>query len=383
MRKAFKYRLYPTKSQKTLLNKQLEECRYLYNHLLEHRNHAYAWYGVHLSCYEQSNTLPGLKTVRPSLGLVHSQVLQNVAKRVDLAFQAFFRRLKEGTKDPGYPRFRGEGRYDSLTFPQGNVGFALLGNTLRLFGVGKVSIVLHRGLQGKLKTCTIRRTGSGEWYACFSCDNVAGGLLPPNPLSTGVDMGIQELLSTSDGEVFENPKFLHRSAKRLEQAQRKADKQKQGKDKIKKKIVLAKIHQKVSDQRRDFHHKTAKLLVGQYGQIFVEDLTPSTMIAKWPAINKALYDTGIAGFLSILSCKAAEAGREFLKVNPAYTSQDCSTPGCGHRQKMPLSVREYRCPRCGLVLNRDVNAARNIKRLGMESLALKSLEAHATAAPAA
>ena len=382
MKKTFKYRLYPTKSQRTLLSKQLEECRWLYNHALEHRKNAWDWYGVSLSYCDQQNTLPELKSGRPSLRLVQSQVLQNVVRRVDLAFQAFFRRVKEGAQDPGYPRFRGSDRYDSMTFPQGEVGFSLLGGTLRLFGVGKVPIVLHRALEGTVKTLTIRRTTTGAWYATFSCDAVTPKRLPDNPLSVGIDMGIHEFLTTSESEdpVVANPKFLKQSAKRLAQAQRRAELQKSGtKERAKKKAIVSRIHQKVANQRRDFHHKTALGLVRQYGTLIVEDLLPSEMISEWEAVNRAQYDTAWAGFFSILSSKAAEAGREFLKVNPAYTSQDCSTPGCGHRQKMPLHVRVYDCPSCGVRQDRNRNAARNIKRLGMESLALKSLEAPTTA----
>ena len=378
MKKTYKYRLYPAKAHQTLLAKQLEECRWLYNHMLEHRKHAWEWYGVSLSCYDQINTLPELKKSRPSLCLVQSQVLQNVVKRVDLAFKAFFRRLKEGAVDPGYPRFRGKDRYDSMTFPQGNVGFALVGNTLRLFGVGKVSVLVHRELEGKIKTCTIRRTKTGKWYACFSCDNVEPKRLLKNPMAVGIDMGIKEFLTTSEAEdeIVQNPKYLKQSAKRLAQKQRKAELEKTNpilRDKNKK--IVAKIHEKVCNQRNDFHHKTAKRLVGQYGIVIVEDLRPSEMTSEWSAINHAQYDTAWTGFFSILSNKAAEAGREFLKVDPAYTSQDCSTPGCGHRQKMPLHIRTYDCPKCGVKQDRNRNAARNLKRLGLESLALRGWEA--------
>lgn len=375
MKKTFKYRLYPTKAQKTVLSKQLEECRWLYNHILEHRKNAWDWYGVSLSCYDQINTIPVLKAARPSLFLVQSQVLQNVVKRVDLAFQSFFRRLKEGTEDPGYPRFRGVDRYDSLTFPQGSVGFSLQGNVLRLFGVGKVSVLVHRNIEGKIKTCTIRRTKTGKWYACFSCDNVAPKRLPKNPLAVGIDMGIKEFLTTSEeeDEVVQNPKYLKQSAKRLAQAQRKAELEKSNPIlRNKNKKIVAKLHEKVFHRRNDFHHKTAKRLVEQYGIIVVEDLTTSEMTSEWSSVNHAQYDTAWAGFLSILSNKAAEAGREFLKVNPAYTTQDCSTPGCGHRQHLPLHLRTYNCPKCGVKRDRNRNAARNIKRLGLESLALKS-----------
>ena len=367
MKKTFKYRLYPTKQQKTEMTKTLGTCRVLYNHLLHQRQWAYKYYGISLSYIDQQNDLPDLRDHCPVMTRVYSQVLQNVAKRVDLAFQAFFRRVKNGEK-PGYPRFRGKDRYDSFTFPQS--GFSLMGNVLRLSGIGRVSVRVHRPVEGKIKTCTIMRNSCGEWYVCFSCDGVAAKPLPGNPLVIGIDMGLTDFLTTSDSGVIANPKYGKQSAKRLAQAQKRLATQKAGtKPREKKKLVVAKTYKKVVNQRTDFFHKTANGLVAEYGVIFVEDLKPSGM-TSYRAVNRTLYDTAWTGFLSILSNKAAEAGREFRKVSPAYTSQDCSTPGCGHRQKMPLSVRVYACPKCGLVLPRDVNAARNIKRRGLASLAL-------------
>jgi putative transposase len=161
MRKTFKYRLYPTHRQETLLNQQLEECRWLYNHFLEHRRDSWDWYGVGLSLYNQIGTLPNLKKVHPSLEKVYSQTLQNVAVRVDLAFQAFFRRVKNG-EDPGYPRFRGKGQYSQVTYPQWNSGCDLTGKGLRLSKVGVVPIVLHRPVEGKIKTCTLLRSSTGK-----------------------------------------------------------------------------------------------------------------------------------------------------------------------------------------------------------------------------
>ena len=364
MKKTFKYRLYPTKNQKTLLDKTLESCRFLYNEFLEERQQIYNTYKFSLNYYDQQNYLPTLKKEFPHLGQVHSQVLQNVAKRVDLAYQAFFRRLKNG-ETPGFPRFRGKNRYDSFTYSQS--GFSLIGNVLRLSGIGKVPIVVHRPLEGRVKTCTIQKNSCGEWFASFSCDKISPKPLQTSPLSVGIDLGLTEFLATSEGDVIKNPKYGKRSAKRLTQAQRKLAAQEKGTvERQAKKKIVSKVYKKVVNQRTDFFYKTANRLVGEYGYIFAEDLKPSDM-TSYRAVNRTLYDTAWVSFLFILSCKAAEAGREFRKVNPAHTSQDCSA--CEYRQKMPLSVRVYKCPSCGLELSRDVNAARNIKRLGLESWA--------------
>jgi len=364
MKKSYKYRLYPTKAQKTSLNKTLEICRHLYNTLLDEKRFIWDAYKGSLTKFDLINFTVELKEKDPSLKQVHSQVLQNVAQRVDGAFQHFFRRVKNG-ETPGYPRFRGKDRYDSFTFPQS--GFSLIGNVVRLSGIGKIPLVAHRPIDGKIKTCTVSRNSCGDWFVSFSCDNVPEQILPSNPLSVGIDMGLTDFLATSKGDFVPNPKYGKRSAKRLAQAQRKLELQKKGtKEREKKKRIIAKTYKKVVNQRTDFFYKTANHIINEYGKIFVEDLNPSRM-QSYRAINRTLYDTAWASFLSILSNKAAEAGREFRKVNPAHTSQDCSA--CGHRQKMPLNVRVYHCPSCGLKLSRDVNAALNIKRLGLESLA--------------
>src|SRR5262249_28747819 len=173
MRTTFKYRLYPTKRQQRLLEAQLEECRWLYNELLAARRDAWEQRQESLRLYDQQATLPLLKASRPPLATVQSQVLQNVAVRIDLAFQAFFRRCKAG-ETPGYPRLRGQGRYDSITYPPVPVGCTLAAEArrLRLYGVGQVKIILHRPLEGTPKTAIIRRSSTGKWYACFVCECV-------------------------------------------------------------------------------------------------------------------------------------------------------------------------------------------------------------------
>src|SRR6266566_6155553 len=168
MRKTFRYRLFPSKKHLRALNDTLEECRWLYNHLLERRKGAYEQDGKSLSLYQQQATFPILKAERPSLKQVHSQVLQNVAVRIDLAFKAFFRRCKAGEK-PGFPRFKGHGRYDSFTFPQS--GFSIThDNRVTLSKIGSIKMVYHRPTKGKVKTCTIHRSSTGKWYVSFSVE---------------------------------------------------------------------------------------------------------------------------------------------------------------------------------------------------------------------
>ncbi len=364
MRKTFRYRLYSTRKQETLLKQQLEECRWLYNHFLEHRKNAWEWYGVSLSLYDQIGVLPSLKKTRPSLEKVYSQSLQNVSVRIDLAFKAFFRRVKHG-ENPGTPRFKGKGQYSSLTFPQWNSGCDLTGNGLRLSKVGTVPVVLHRAIEGKIKTCTVLKSSTGKWWVTFSCENVPEKVLPSNSLPVGIDVGIKTFASLSDETEIPNPKFFRRSAKRLAQAQRKLELQQKGSpEREKAQKIVAKVHENIAFKRTDFAHKESAKIVRQFGRIFVEDIHVNEMNSH-RCLNRNIRDAAWSQFFFFLSYKAESAGREFRKINPAYTSQDCSS--CGHRQKIPLSERTYSCPCCGMEKDRDHNASRNILRLGLES----------------
>src|SRR5919204_3344300 len=207
MHKAFKYRLYPIAAQETAMKATLEECRWLYNHFLEERKIAYEQTGSSPSLYEQNVSLPALKRERSSLATVHSQVLQNVAGRVDLAFAAFFRRVRAGEKEPGYPRFRGKGRYDSFCYPQ--AGFSVVGERVHLSRIGAVKAIFHRPLEGEMKTCCVRRTSTGKWFVTFSCE-VEPVSLPAVETAVGIDVGLVSFATISDGAEIENPRFFRR-----------------------------------------------------------------------------------------------------------------------------------------------------------------------------
>lgn len=362
MRKTFRYRLYPTRKQANLLRQQLEECRWLYNHFLEVRKTSYEKDKKSPGLYDQQKTIPLLKEQRPSLANVHSQLLQNVAVRIDLAFQAFFRRVKNGEK-PGYPRFRGRGRYDSMTFPQVPSGCELRDGFLRLSKVGAVKVVLHRKPQGKPKTCTIRRSSTGKWYACFSCEVAHPRPFKRNKEQCGIDVGLHSFATLSSGEAIDNPRFFRTDEKALAKAQRRLSREAKGTpERAQRRKPVARIHERIAFRRLDFAHQTARKLVNQFGFLAVEDLEVNRMVHN-RCLAKSISDASWSLFFTLLFFKAANAGRTIVKVNPAYTSQDCSR--CGHRQKMPLAEREFRCPCCQVVLDRDHNAALNILRIGL------------------
>ncbi len=365
----FQYRIYPTRKQLHKLNETLDECRWLYNHLLEKRKNAYEQEGTHLSCYGQQSTYPLLKQERPSLEHVHSQVLQNVAVRIDLAFKAFFRRYKAGEK-PGFPRFRGADRYDSFTFPQS--GFSITHDArVVLSKIGAVKMVYHRPIKGKGKTCTIRRTCTGKWYVSFSVE-CEPERLEPTDTQVGIDVGLKTFATLSTGEEIDNPRFFRKEEKFLAKVQRKHSTRAKGTtERRKHRKVVARVHERIAFRRENFTHQHSRQIVDSFGIICVEDLQVNRMTHNH-CLAKSIADASWSAFFSQLAAKAEEAGRTLVKVNPAYTSQTCSQ--CGHRQKMPLDVRVFECPCCHVQLDRDLNAALNIRGLGLQALGL-SVEA--------
>ncbi len=366
--KTFKYRLYPNKQQQRLLEQQLEECRWLYNELLAARRNAWQERQESLRYYDQATMLPALKAERPSLAGVQSQVLQNVAVRIDLAFKAFFRRLKAG-ETPGYPRFRGKGRYDSITFPQVPVGCRLEAEDRRvqITNVGRVKVVLHRPLEGTPKTATISRRSTGKWYVCFSCECVEPSPLPETEQRVGIDVGLRTFATLSTGQEIANPRFFRQEEKALTNVQRAHSKLVKGTpERVKHRHVVARVHERIAWRRGDFAHQHSRRLVDGFDLIAVEDLSVNQMVHTH-CLAKSIQDAAWRQFTALIAYKAAWASRQYVAVNPAYTSQDCSS--CGHRQMLSLSDRTSTCPCCGVVLDRDYNASLNILRLGQQSLA--------------
>ncbi|HEV2459304.1 MAG TPA: transposase, partial [Ktedonobacterales bacterium] len=315
----------------------------------------------------QSAQLPTIKQVRPEYRDVHAQVLQDVLTRLDRAFQTFFRRVKAG-ETPGYPRFHGANRYNSFTYKQFGNGATLDKGFLALSKIGRIAVRWSRPLEGTPKTVTISREADG-WYACFSCAEVPVQPLAPTGQETGIDVGLKVFLIAAAGETVENPRQYRTAERRLATAQRRVSRRKQGSHRRRKAVALLKRkHQQVQRQRRAFPHKTALALLRRYDVIDLEDLRVRTMV-KNPYLAKRSSAAGWAAFRTILDAKAACAGRQVIAVPPADTSQDGSgvVPDgrrCSQRVAKRRSVRTHVCPSCGLVLDRDENAALNILRAG-------------------
>jgi putative transposase len=358
--KAYRYKLKPSARIISLFECWLALLCELYNGALQERRDAYKINHLSISYKIQANQLPDIKQDRPEFSRIHSQVIQNALKRVHFAFDNFFGRIKAGQK-PGYPRFRSSLRYDSFTYPQS--GFALKGNRLHLSKIGKAPIHISRPIEGAIKTCTIKREADG-WYVIFAVEGQKKQSATAPKQSVGVDVGIENFATLSDDEAapIENPEYFRQAEKGLKTAQRRVSRRvRKSKRREKAVQLLAKKHLKVKRQRRDFHFKVARNLAGQYQSIKVEELNIKGMV-KNHRLAKSISDAGWSQFIRILIFKAEEAGREVIKVNPCYTSQDCSR--CGHRNQITLATRIYRCSRCDLVIHRDRNGAKRIEQKG-------------------
>lgn len=369
MRQSYKYRLFPTKKQQTILNVTLNECRWLYNHFLEQRKNSWEQEKKSLNYHSQAISIVKLKQERKSLNAVYSQILQNVAVRVDLAFKSFFRRVKSGEK-VGYPRFKGFGNYDSITYPQ--TGFEITDNGLNLSKIGTVKIKLHRQPEGIMKTCTIRRSATGKWYVAFSCE-VLPKPLPKLDKAVGIDVGLTSFATFSDESKIENPRFFRQDEKDLVKVQRKLSKAEKGSPKRKKRHkAVAKVHERISNRRNNFTHQESRKIINQYRIICIEDLSINQMVHNH-CLSKSIHDVAWGQFAQYLSYKAESANRILVRVNPAYTSQICNV--CGHRQVKKLSDRVHNCSCCGISIDRDYNASLNILSLGLQKIGIQSVEA--------
>jgi putative transposase len=371
-RKTYQFRLYPTRKQTKVFEKWLGLCCEVYNAALDERKSAYRIAGVSLSYEHQCAEFPECKEVRPELCEVPSQVLQDVVKRVDLAFDHFFQRVEEGQK-PGYPRFKSRFRYDSLTFKQFGNSFHVLPAsqknkaTLVLAKLGHVRMVMHRPITGTPKTAIVKRTPTGKWFVSISVEiseeEVALRRLPDTGEEVGIDVGLKTFAYLSTEEEIANPRFFRAEEAALARAQRKLAKVPKGsKQRAHQRKVVARIHERISNRRKNFLEQEVHKLIKRFGFLAVESLVVRNMV-KNPKLAKSIADASWSMFFTRLQAKAEEAGRQVVRVNPAYTSQTCSA--CGHRQPMPLSVRVYECPHCGLVIHRDHNGSLNILANGL------------------
>ena len=354
MRLTYRYRIYPTKAQSAFLDRQLREACSLYNAALEERISAWKVCRKSINYYDQANQLKAMR-VDGCLTLSSFSCSQDVLRRLDKTFKAFFARCKRGDK-PGFPRFKPSRRYDSVTFPAYGDGCRLLDNgKLRIKDVGHIKVKLHRPVEGKIKTVTLKRE-AGRWFVCFSVER-GSQLLATGDHTTGLDVGLNSFAVLSDGTEIPNPRYYRKAKARLRRAQRKVARRPNKRSNRRRKAVqlLQRAHALVANQRRDFHHKLSRKLINEYGRIAVEDLNVKGLAGG--RLAQSVRDAGWASFIEMLSYKAECAGRELVRVDPCGTSQTCL---CGERVSKTLSDRWHDCRACGLSAGRDMVSAQVI-----------------------
>ncbi|MEH2430767.1 MAG: transposase [Nostoc sp.] len=389
VRTSYQYRLKPTKEQAEKIDDTLDMLRYQYNYQLAQR---FDWYEQNrcsidrcslVIChipelkdkpnrFSQQATLTQLKKDRPWYKDIHSQVLQEVPKKVEITFDRWVKGDANG-KRSGKPRFKGKGQYKTFTYPQFKKEH-FQNDKITLSKIGTLKVIVHRQIPDgfDIKTVSVTKKAGGYYVTLSLEDKTVPTTKPDFDVSNivGIDVGLIDFIVTSDDERIAAPKFLRKAERKLKSAQRKVSRRKKGSNRRKKAIQkLGKQHKKVADTRKDFHFKTANNLLKKYDVVAVEKLNIKGLAKTWLA--KSVNDAGWGQFISILTVKAENAGLKVIAVNPSGTSQECSN--CGHKVKKPLSQRMHNCPNCKVSLCRDLNASINIKARGTHALKAQSM----------
>ena len=385
MRRAYVFRLRPTARQHLALAACVEAHRELYNAALQERREAWSHSKTCINYGDQSAQLTEIRSVRADLAVWSFSSQQATLRRLNKAFAGFFRRVKRGQR-AGYPRFKGAARFDSVEWPKDGDGARWLPDQRRVYlqGIGQVKVQLHRQVQGRVKTIQVKRQGR-RWMLVLSCDDVPANPLPATGRQAGVDVGIVSFATTSDGEHVDNPRWGRAAADRLAAAQQRLARAKRpSKNRGRRRETVAARHRKIANQRKDFHHKQARSLVGRYDLLVVEDLQIANMVRRAKptpdpdnpgkflpngagaksGLNRSISDAGWGQFFSILRAKAEDAGRIWIEVDPRHSSDGCEA--CGHAApENRVTQAEFRCQACGLVAQADEHAARNLLRAGL------------------
>ncbi len=379
------FRLRPTARQHVALAACVESHRELYNAALQERRDAWARSKTRIGYGEQSAQLSEIRSARPDQAVWSFSSQQATLRRLNKSFQGFFRRVKAG-QTPGYPRLKGKARFDSVEWPKDGDGARWLPEAKRVYlqGVGQVKIHVHRQVAGRVKTIQIKRAGR-RWMLVLSCDDVPANPLPATGRQAGIDVGIVRYATLSDGTGVDNPRWARTASDRLAAAQRRLQRAKRrSKNRIRKRETVAARHRKIANQRKDFHHKQARVLVESYDVLVVEDLQIANMVRRAKPVvdpdnpgqflpngaraksglNRSISDASWGQFVLILGAKAEDAGRTWIEVDPRHTSDGCENCGYAAAENR-VTQAEFACQRCGHTAAADEHAARNILRAGL------------------
>ena len=346
MMRAYKFRLYPNHLQEEALSHHLWLSKELWNRMLDYSKSKYKREGKFASKKE-------LREMVKHQGLF-SQVAQELVDRLADATWRFVKMKKAG-EDCGFPRFKSFERMKSLCYPQ--MGFRIVGNRLKVTPFGEIKLKLHRPVKGKVKTLVLKRESSGKWFAIFTSEEESVESFSNHGAKVGIDFGLSKLAVVSDGSVIANPRHIRKHEEKIAVLGRRLSKKKKGShNRSKAKLKLARAYEKLANSRLDFLHKTSRSLVNRYSVISLENLNIKGMVQE--KFGKSINDAGWGMLASMLCYKAESAGCRVVFVNPEGTTQQCSR--CGIVVRKTLADRVHNCPSCGLVLDRDLNAARNI-----------------------
>lgn len=361
MQTVYRFEIRPTKEQQKKMFHTLKLCRKLYNWALAERQRVYKETGRSLTYNQQQNSLPSYVKEHPEYKEIHSQVLQDVFRRLDFAYKRFF------TKEAGCPRFKNQDHYTSFTYPQVDVVRKTFTKPGRIYlsKIGCVKMRVHRELDPALVSRVNIKYHGGRWYANLTAEVKTPQQKTTGRKTVGIDMGLEYFAMLSDGTFIETPSYYRKSEKKLAELQRKLSRKKKGShNRGKAKVKVARLHAKVSNQRRDFLHKASLSIVKNYDIIVMEDLGIKNMVRN-RHLAKSIHDAGWGQFGTYIGYKAERHGKTHLKVNPRGTSQECL---CGASVPKDLSVRVHKCPACGLAAPRDQVSAILIERRGLTLL---------------
>jgi putative transposase len=385
MRRAYVLRLRPTARQHVALASCVDGHRELYNAALQERRDAWAHSKTRINYGDQSAQLSEIRSMRPDQARWSFSSQQATLRRLNKAFAGFFGRVKAG-QTPGYPRFKGNARFDSVQWPKDGDGARWLPDQRRVYlqGIGQVKVHLHRRVEGIVKTVQVKRQGR-RWMLVLSCDDVPTKPLPATGGQAGIDVGVVTYATLSDGTAVANPRWARQQAGRLEVAQQRLQRAKRGSNnRVARRETVAALHRKIANRRKDFHHKQARELAVRYDLLVVEDLKIANMLRRAKpkpdpdhpeqflpngaraksGLNRSISDAGWGQFVSILRAKAEDAGRTWIEVDPRHTSDGCER--CGHAApENRVTQAEFACQRCGHTAPADEHAARNILRAGL------------------
>jgi putative transposase len=359
----YHYRLLPSKRQHVALREICESQRQLYNAALEERIDCYRKIGKSVSYMDQCKSLTLCRRDLPEMNALPVKLQRWTLKRLDEAFSGFFRRIKARNGKAGFPRFRGGGWWDSFGFGEFS-GIRFDGGRLRFSGMPSgLKLHLHRTLPegADIRSCVFRRDGRG-WHVSLQIAVEAAEKRVAAKM-VGIDLGLKVFAYCSDGVILPNPRIARKAERAQRRAQRALSRCKRGSSRRRKvKMRLARLHRKIADTRNTWLHQYSATLVKRTDLIVVEDLNVANMI-RHPTLARSIADASWSKFLGFLAYKAERAGVHFVRIDPRKTSQKCS--GCGELVPKSLAVRIHSCPHCGLVIDRDWNAARNILRAGL------------------